>query len=74
MDKTWDKAMNFSSFKPMTWLKSPSGVSGNACRGKGDLWVVCCQQLGSPPTDFERILWDIDGVHPWAGCGELYPT
>lgn len=44
--------------KPMTWLKSPSRVSGNVCRRS----VICgwsvANNLGSPLTDFERILME----------------
>lgn len=43
MDKIWEKAMNFSSRKPVIWLESPSGVSKNLCLEKVGLWVVSCQ-------------------------------
>lgn len=48
--------------KPVTWLKSPSGVSRNACRGRGGLLSA---SLGAH-IDSKRILWSL--MESTSGC------
>lgn len=62
MDKIWAMAMNFSSTKPVKWLKSSSGVSKKCAYGEGwSVGGVLSTNLGARPLTqegFYGILMD----------------
>lgn len=55
MDKIWNMAMNFSSTKPMIWLKSSSGAAKKGVYGEG--WSVG-GVLSTTPTNTGGFLMD----------------